>query len=134
MEILSVQDLSFSYPEEEKKALRGISLRVEEGEFLLLCGPSGCGKTTFLRLLKRELAPHGQREGSICYAGVPEENLEQAVEILRNFRPIQTTSPEHWKKDPEKKAGVKKAAAWAIAAIAVLILLMALLAALSGVN
>lgn len=65
---------------------------------------------------------------------VPEENLEQAVDILRNFRPIQTTSPEHWKKDPEKKAGVKKAAAWAIAAIAVLILLMALLAALSGVN
>lgn len=33
------------------KALRDISLVVEEGEFLSLLGPSGCGKTTILRLV-----------------------------------------------------------------------------------
>ncbi len=32
-------------------AVDGISLSVQDGEFLVLLGPSGCGKTTFLRII-----------------------------------------------------------------------------------
>jgi len=32
-------------------AVRGVSLRVQDGEFLVLVGPSGCGKSTVLRMI-----------------------------------------------------------------------------------
>lgn len=65
MEILNIENLSFTYPNEKKKALDSVSLRMDEGELLLLCGNSGSGKTTLLRLLKEEIAPFGKLSGRI---------------------------------------------------------------------
>ncbi len=48
------------------KAVEGVSLSLEEGEFLSLLGPSGCGKTTTLRMIAGFMAP---TEGRILLDG-----------------------------------------------------------------
>ena len=39
------------------KALKGINLRIDDGEFAFLVGPSGSGKSTIIKLLTAEVAP-----------------------------------------------------------------------------
>jgi energy-coupling factor transport system ATP-binding protein len=84
MEILALENLSFRYPSEEKNVLSEISLSLDEGDFCVLAGGSGCGKTTLLKLLKRELAPHGELAGKIYFCGKEQSTLsarESAAEI-----------------------------------------------------
>lgn len=71
MEIYKIENLSFTYPNRQNKALDKIHLSIHQGEFITLCGKSGCGKTTFLRLLKSVLTPFGQSDGTVLFAGKP---------------------------------------------------------------
>ena len=44
MEQIKIENLSFSYPLCDKKAIDSFSLEIKSGEFILLCGRSGCGE------------------------------------------------------------------------------------------
>lgn len=84
MALFEINNLKFWYPGAEKAALDGIHLKIEPGEFVVICGKSGCGKTTLLRHLKSVLTPYGRREGEILYQGQPLETVsarKQAGEI-----------------------------------------------------
>lgn len=79
----AIQNLTFSYPN-GKKSLQKINLTIEKGEYVILCGASGSGKTTLLRHLKSVLTPHGKREGTVLFDGVPVEQVslrEQSAKI-----------------------------------------------------
>ena len=79
-----IENLSFAYPGKENKALDGVSLAIEKGEYIVLCGKSGSGKTTLLQHLKPVLAPHGKKDGTILFNGRPlaeSSGWEQAAKI-----------------------------------------------------
>ena len=57
MIILEVRELSKSYG--ATTVLRGVSLQVEQGEFLGIIGLSGAGKSTLLRSINRLIEPTG---------------------------------------------------------------------------
>ncbi len=70
MENIRIENLTFSYPtSKDKKSLDNVSLKIEKGEYIVLCGKSGSGKTTLLRHLKTVLTPHGKRTGEIYFNG-----------------------------------------------------------------
>jgi putative ABC transport system ATP-binding protein/lipoprotein-releasing system ATP-binding protein len=48
---IEVRDLIKSFGSPPTQVLRGISLRIEEGEFVSISGRSGCGKSTLLYIL-----------------------------------------------------------------------------------
>ena len=70
-----IQDLTFSYPGQDRRALEGVTLEIKRGSYACLCGRSGCGKTTLLRHLKTVLTPHGDASGSVFFEGNPLEKV-----------------------------------------------------------
>jgi energy-coupling factor transporter ATP-binding protein EcfA2 len=69
---LSIEGLTYAYPESDAPALRDLSLSLLPGEFALLAGRSACGKSTLLRAACG-LVPHfhgGEIEGSVTVAGI----------------------------------------------------------------
>ncbi|MCR5773117.1 MAG: ABC transporter ATP-binding protein [Butyrivibrio sp.] len=68
---IDFKNVSFSYSDREKGALKDINLKIRQGEFVLLAGASGCGKTTITRILNG-LIPgfyNGKLEGNVSIDG-----------------------------------------------------------------
>ncbi len=76
MEILKIENLTFTYPLCLAPAVSGVTLGINAGEFAVLSGATGSGKSTLLRLLKREIAPHGELDGRVLYKGTPTAELD----------------------------------------------------------
>ena len=56
------------------RALNGVSLKIEDGEFVFVVGPSGSGKSTLIKLLSAELKP---TEGKVLVNGFDVSELRR---------------------------------------------------------
>ncbi len=68
---IELEDVWFRYRGSQDWALKGVTLRIRRGEYVLITGESGCGKTTLVRLFNG-LIPHfyeGELRGKITVLG-----------------------------------------------------------------
>ena len=73
-------------------ALNGVSLKIEQGEFVFIVGDSGAGKSTFIRLLMKELEPTsgtiqvmGRDLGELTHRQIPYYRRKIGV-VFQDFR------------------------------------------------
>ena len=105
----------FRTEEVETIALAGITLKVEEGEFVAIMGPSGCGKSTLLNILGLLDNP---TEGTYNLAGTEVGSLKESERpmvrkgqigfVFQSFNLIDELNVEQNVELPLKYLGVPK--------------------------
>ena len=78
--MIRLKDVEMEY-DNGTRAIKGISLTIEDGEFVFLVGPSGSGKSTIIKLLTGEVEPCG---GRIMINGFSVSNIsEKQIPLMR---------------------------------------------------
>jgi osmoprotectant transport system ATP-binding protein len=76
--MISLTEVTKTFPGTSNPAVDRLSLQIEEGEVVVLVGPSGCGKTTTLKMINRLIEP---TSGTITVGG--QDILELPAHELR---------------------------------------------------
>ncbi|MCI9436087.1 MAG: ABC transporter ATP-binding protein [Lachnospiraceae bacterium] len=82
-----VRNLRYRYPQAENPALRGIELKVRQGEKIAIVGENGCGKTTLMSIIMGLLTSYEgtcDREAPIC-AAVLQDFIEYELTVRENI-------------------------------------------------
>lgn len=90
--MISVSNLSFTYPKTKNPAVEGVSFEVPKGEIFGFLGPSGAGKSTTQKILIRLLQGY---HGDIRLMGKP---LEQWDKSFYNHVGVGFELPNHFGK------------------------------------
>jgi cell division transport system ATP-binding protein len=78
--MIRLKDVEMVY-ENGTRAIQGITLTIEDGEFVFLVGPSGSGKSTIIKLLTGEVEPYA---GRIMINGFSTSNIsERQIPLMR---------------------------------------------------
>jgi cell division transport system ATP-binding protein len=78
--MIRLKDVEMEY-DNGTRAIKGISLTIEDGEFVFLVGPSGSGKSTIIKLLTGEVEPCA---GRIMINGFSVSNIaDKQIPLMR---------------------------------------------------
>lgn len=83
MSIIEINDVYYTYgkdTESPTKAVRGVSLRVEEGEFVAVVGHNGSGKSTLARLMNGLITPDN---GSVKVNGLSTSDDKNLFDVRK---------------------------------------------------
>ena len=64
-EMLRADNITFSYTDDQHRAVDGLSLRVKRGEYVAVLGANGCGKSTLAKHFNAILLPQA---AELCHA------------------------------------------------------------------
>ena len=70
-----LENVSFTYPDREERAVDGVSLTIRDGETVAIVGANGAGKSTLVRLLTGLYPP---QEGTVTVGGVDTAKADPA--------------------------------------------------------
>ena len=79
--MLEIQDLHVKFHNRDREAVSGVSLTIQDGEFVAIIGRSGAGKSTLLRSVNRM---HQITSGTLTVNGTDVSTL--SGKSLRRFR------------------------------------------------
>ena len=81
---LSLEDVSFTYPESDRPAVDRVSLEIGKGEIIALVGENGSGKTTLAKMLAGLYRPETGRIrwDDVDVAEVDADELRRAVAVI----------------------------------------------------
>ena len=78
--MIRLRDNHKEYPN-GTKALKGVSMQIDDGDFVFLVGPSGSGKSTIIKLITAEIAP---TKGKLMVNGYNLNDIsEKQIPLLR---------------------------------------------------
>jgi len=78
--MIRLKDVEMEY-DNGTQAIRGITLTIEDGEFVFLVGPSGAGKSTIIKLLTGEVEP---TRGRVMINGFSVSNItDRKLPLMR---------------------------------------------------
>ncbi len=87
--MIETRALCFAYParagEPETQALRGVTLSIERGSFVVVLGHNGSGKSTLAKSMNAILLPSG---GQVLVDGMDTRDEELLLEIRRRVRMV----------------------------------------------
>lgn len=78
LKVITLKEISFSYPNQERRIIHNVTVSIKQGEFVALIGPNGSGKSTLAKLMNGLLQP---TEGEIWINSLQPTDEEQIWQI-----------------------------------------------------